>query len=1150
MEKVAGQQPTKEVECAIKRVQVSCSNVVNYLGEKNYRTVYRLQEIQEFFIDTELINKRYTENDWMADATVRLFWFNGKQAECVAEKNDQIMVDKKESLIRYETLFAGSDFRFKEGIFRVTVEINGVGGESDDLYVMGSHAQLADYFQVTHVGIDKCCEETVEESNKRPHSFRGLDITKLQDVRFYFLAHNQLKREWVYEFFIHLLNRNGGIKTVKIVKSGQYIKDPSGNPLLCFAIDLGEGVGNFWEEDEYILILSCFDQLVLTLSFTVGNKEVPYRFESEILSGGKRQPFMPLKATDRTVDSEQAIKDKEEVMDRLYQLAGLRKVKEEITQICNYAEFIQLRRQSGFSDDFPNMHMVFTGHPGTGKNTVAKLVGELFYKMGILTVDKITSCQRKDLVKEGIAAEEQLVRQVLTSADGGILFIEDGGDFFNSGDPNDRGIVVLHMLFDILIQEQPQVVVILACDTDEFAGLEVIAGDLKKIFPYQLYFEDYTPEELMDIARKKMKKRQFRFTPGAEEKFLKLLKKAYTAKGIDFTNGCYIDEQIEDAAICMSKRVMANHSETRNKDELMLIREEDIIIPPDMDRAEPLERLKSIVGLKELKQNIAHHLNYIYFIHERQKHGFSDAMPPLSMIFSGNPGTGKMTVAKMMGEIYYSIGVLSSPKVTVHNGQLLPTEGAISPEQGAMMLWNAAEGGILYIDEADTMIQNTFGVALLEALLSFLSTEENGDTIIILAGYADNMEKMLQANSALKNYFPYQFQFNDYEPAELLDIAVAKLKEKNYIFHPKAKEAFQKLIQEAYEKREKRFGNALLVEKFVGIIIRNMSERTMKICQERELTYKEITTIMAVDIPKNIFEMPKLEKDVFDETEITLALKDLDKMVGQSKIKSQIRDFVELTRHYSQQGVKLTTRMSLQWCFTGNSGMGKGTVARIIGRLYKAMGIVNKGHVLDFKVEKLIGQTEDEAQRGIGEALALSNGGIFLFDEDSPKLNNATGFKERIRAILMNQMAERPGAYTVIYAKSQVSPSDFGEDTEHMSEIINMLIFEDYTKEELMQILKRRLDKENMRLTRTARQYMTEFVELLLANEERSHTSARMIRVVADLIVRNCVQRLAKNGVIENVERAISVQKRDVETFTDKFIAEQMNERKKIGYRI
>ena len=389
---------------------------------------------------------------------------------------------------------------------------------------------------------------------------------------------------------------------------------------------------------------------------------------------------------------------------------------------------------------------------------------------------------------------------------------------------------------------------------------------------------------------------------------------------------------------------------------------------------------------------------------------------------------------------------------------------------------------------------------------------------------------MLEMNPALKNYFPYVFSFNDYTPEELMQIAENKLKEK------------------AYENRDKNFGNALLVEKVVAAAIRHMSERTMKIRQERELTRQEMTTIRKDDIPVNIFELPKLERDIFDEEEIGRALEELDKMVGQMGIKKQIRDFVELARHYSHEGIKLSSRMSLQWCLTGNSAMGKGTVARIIARLYKAMGIVDKGQVFDFKVERMIGLMEDEAQRSIGEALVKSSGGILLFDEDSPKLNEAIGFRERVRALLMNQMAEHPGSCIIIYAEPRNRVSGINGDAEHLSDLVNVLVFEDYTKEELMIILKRRLEKERMKMTTTARQYMTVFIGSLVATEERSHASSRLMRIVADLIVRNCLQRMAKNNRTSTVKEVISVQKQDVAMFTEAFVAGVMNERKRIGF--
>lgn len=1135
-------QPDQE-KGLVRSVRVSVNREDDYRGEKNYRTVYGIGELENLYVDTEIFNREYAREAWEAVLTIRLFRLENQKAVCVCEKTGKIKIEKEDSILVFEEMLQKAELKdqlWNEGVYRVLADVNGIAGQSDDIYVIGGNGRPEEYFRLLHAGLDRCCEESEVEAQKRLHSYQIFDINGLQNIRFFLMAQNLTGKEWVYEFMIRVLNKDGSIRVMQIVKSAQFIKDQSGGSILCFAIDLGERE-SFVETGEYTVSVSCFGQLVLSLGFVIGAKDVPYDFEQEVLADGGEMVVKPkLTAT-------YSVKDRDEIMDRLYRLVGLRKVKEEITQIMDYAEFVRLRRENGFGDVFPQMHLVFTGHPGTGKNTVAEMIGELYQKLGLLKNGRVNHYGRRELVREGTSAEEQLVRQAVKNSTGGILFIDQAGDFFQPEDQNDRGIVALGILFNILTRENPEVLVILADVGEEIDTMMEALPDLQRLFSRRLCFEDYTPEELMEITRYKLEKLEYRFTPAAEEKFFKQLKLACRANEVDFTNGRYIDEQIEQAAVRMSRRLMANRSGEYKKEDLMLITDEDILAVPEGDPGKSLEKLNAMIGLGNLKSSIVQHLNYVYFIRERQKHGFADTMPPLNMIFCGNPGTGKMTVAKMMGEIYHAVGILSRPGVVVQDARNFMTEGGVAPQQAAEVLMNMAAGGILYIDHADVLPQNEFGLAFFEALLSEISLEECGDAIVILGGYPDRVDKMMEMNPALKNYFPYTFMFNDYTPEELMQIAENKLTEKNYVFHPKAKEMFAELIRKAYENRNKNFGNALLVEKIVDMAIRNMSERTMKIRQERELTRQEITTIRKDDIPVNIFDMPKFDRDVFDEEEIGKTLEELDKMVGQNGIKKQIQDFVELARHYSREGVKLSSRMSLQWCFTGNSAMGKGTVARIIARLYKAMGIINSGQVLDFKVERMIGLMEDEAQRSIGEALMKSNGGILLFDEDSPKLNEASGFRERVRAILMNQMAVHPGSFIIIYAEPKHLVAGMNGDAEHMSELLNVLVFEDYTKEELMVILKRRLDKERMKMTTIARRYMVAFIGSLVSTEERSHSSSRLMRIVADLIVRNCLQRIAKTGKIATGE-IISVQKQDVTMFTEQFVAGLMNERKRIGF--
>lgn len=109
----------------------------------------------------------------------------------------------------------------------------------------------------------------------------------------------------------------------------------------------------------------------------------------------------------------------------------------------------------------------------------------------------------------------------------------------------------------------------------------------------------------------------------------------------------------------------------------------------------------------------------------------------------------------------------------------------------------------------------------------------------------------------------------------------------------------------------------------------------------------------------------------------------------------------------------------------------------------------------------------------------------------------------------MNQMAEHPGSYIIIYAEPRNRVSGINGDAEHMSDLVNVLVFEDYTEEELMIILKRRLEKERMKMTATARQYMTVFIGSLVATEERSHASSRPD---ADRSRSDCPQLSATDG--------------------------------------
>ena len=164
-------------------------------------------------------------------------------------------------------------------------------------------------------------------------------------------------------------------------------------------------------------------------------------------------------------------------------------------------------------------------------------------------------------------------------------------------------------------------------------------------------------------------------------------------------------------------------------------------------------------------------------------------------------------------------------------------------------------------------------------------------------------------------------------------------------------------------------------------------------------------------------------------------------------------------------------------------------------------------------------------------------------------MNEVSGFRDRVRAILVNQLATQPGAYNVIYAKQDPPRQIINDEVEKVSDMINILVFEDYTADQLMEILKRDLATDNTRMTRTAQQHMEQFISYIVANKKRSHASARLIKLVAEMMIRNRVQRLAQNKKANDVDVKHSVTKQDVEMFTPAMLDSMTSERNTIGYK-
>ena len=249
---------------------------------------------------------------------------------------------------------------------------------------------------------------------------------------------------------------------------------------------------------------------------------------------------------------------------------------------------------------------------------------------------------------------------------------------------------------------------------------------------------------------------------------------------------------------------------------------------------ESIRLLDMMVGLKNVKQNIITTFNRLRVSAERRRLGLKVKSGECHhMLFTGNPGTGKTTVAKLMGRIYRSLGLLSNGDVVfVDRGKIV---GRYIGETEANMqrILQEAKGNILFIDEAYTLCDSTsdrkdFGYRAIECLLTVMAQEEC-DMIVIFAGYAKEMETMLRCNQGLSGRFPYKFDFADYSADELMQIAEQKLSQEDYELTPEARDLLYRSIEETVANKEWDFGNARWVGQYVDNgIIPAQCERLMR----------------------------------------------------------------------------------------------------------------------------------------------------------------------------------------------------------------------------------------------------------------------------------------------------------------------------------
>lgn len=565
------------------------------------------------------------------------------------------------------------------------------------------------------------------------------------------------------------------------------------------------------------------------------------QFESWCLNKNVLQAYDYNIAEDFMLDRDENVESSYEKLDKMI---GLGIVKEKIKDIIatDIVEKERKKRQ-GNSYKSGTMHMIFGGNPGTAKTTVAKLFAGIAKEKGILKSGAFVECGGMDLDGFGCVSK---IRDAFVAAKGGVLFIDEAYSL--------KSDIAVTVLLQEMENQRENVIVILAGYNERMQSFMEINEGLKSRIPYWVEFPDYNADELTGIFNLMIKDRGLSVTEDAIKEAYYIFEKVMHTD--NFGNGRYVRNLIERAMQKQSVRLLAARVEASDiqKDELFLITKEDVSTLEEGLKSERAvgtakKELEEMIGLTTVKAVIQKAIANFKLKKIYMDKGIVKEKSSLHMVFTGNPGTAKTSVARLFAEIMKDEKVLPTGNfVEVGRAELVGNHvGTTAPL--VKRKFKEAQGGVLFIDEAYSLCdsyENGFGDEAINTLVQEMENHRE-DVIVIFAGYPDKMKNFLDRNPGMLSRIAFHVEFEDYSTEELCDITKLMLSKKQMTITDIAMAKLRKNYESARVSND--YGNGRYVRKLLEEAEMNLAERVSRLC-ESDITTPMITTLEESDIPE------------------------------------------------------------------------------------------------------------------------------------------------------------------------------------------------------------------------------------------------------------------------------------------------------------
>lgn len=540
---------------------------------------------------------------------------------------------------------------------------------------------------------------------------------------------------------------------------------------------------------------------------------------------------------------------------RLEKMIGLRTVKQHLRELIALAEWSKNESESALNE-LPAMHLVFIGNPGTGKTTVARLVGEVLHEHGLLRRGHLIEVKAGDLVADHVGGTAVKTNAVIDQALDGVLFIDEAYALAET-DRGGYGLEAIETLLIRMEEERKRLVVIVAGYPQKMEMFLLANPGLQRRFPRdrRIEFTDYSQEELWQILEMMLRRRRLSYSPEMRGALREIIRGLHESRDEGFGNA----GEMRNLAEGLHRKCVLRTREQATHQLILLpqdIPEEyrPYLPAPRPDLASLFADLDQLIGLENVKAYLHQIVREIQLEQLRAKRMANRPVSilPRHLVFMGNPGTGKTTVARLLGRFYQSLGILRKGHcVEVSRADLVAGYVGQTAKLTLERVRQALDG-VLFVDEAYALARgddSDFGQEAIDTLVKAMEDYRNR-LLIIAAGYPAEMEQFLSSNPGLRSRFAPPLHFLDLSNEELVEVVRRLAAAEGYTLAEETCPALVQAFQALRLRGGRAFGNGRAARDLFEQMKGKLAERVMT-KQEAGLPISEemMNTLQRQDIP-------------------------------------------------------------------------------------------------------------------------------------------------------------------------------------------------------------------------------------------------------------------------------------------------------------